>query len=320
MRSSLAFFILAASGRPSLVSIISAACAHPLHRSDDTTNIRPHEHLSKRHAPSQHHIPNESFLTPTIIISFILFLLFTASIISLICYGPEIRLFIQRKLGRIHGRAEPKRVPTAETDTDIEAPPSYGFGFDGLTAAEMQIQLYEEEKRATAITTPCRRTRSQGKSKPKSECSEVFIPLPVSSPSLVLKHHSEPPLSPIEVIWNHEDLGGALGYAQLLHLDYPVKSMSPSVSESGESSTTMDSDPCAIAGSRGPLYSQPEALVAVSQQSSVSKDSAPRLEPSVPKQPDLREYLGSALPFDYSVSAEGEDLTEPRDDTEITSC
>lgn len=184
MRASIAFFILTASGRPSLTSILSTVRAHPASPEPPLSerSTEAQSALEKRNIPPPQGTP-EAFLTPAIILSLVLFILFSGAIISLLFYGPEIQSFIRQKL---------KRQNRSETESKLqsrpapEPEPSFGFGFDGLTKEEMEAARRKEEKQATR--------------------PQLYIKLPVSPPSLVLKHLSQSPLLPFDV--NHKSVIG----------------------------------------------------------------------------------------------------------------
>lgn len=107
-----------------------------------------------------------TFLTPTIILTLVLVLIFSAILITVFFYGGTIRSYILQKLGK------QKSQPGSESDKS--ATPSFGFGFDGLSASELEALRLKEEKEAAQ--------------------KSWFIKLPTKPPSLVLKHSPLPPI------------------------------------------------------------------------------------------------------------------------------
>lgn len=106
-----------------------------------------------------------TFLTPPIIITLVLFLTFAASIIAIFFYGHEIRSFFLEKL-----RRQKVEEPMVEKS-------ALGFGFDGLTEAEMEAHKWREEREAT-LKKPF-----------------WHIKLPTKAPVLVLEPSISPPIS-----------------------------------------------------------------------------------------------------------------------------
>ncbi|KAF8079149.1 hypothetical protein FPV67DRAFT_1444327 [Lyophyllum atratum] len=178
MRASVAFFVLTVSGRPFLNPVLFAQ-AHPVtpkyNLAETSTGARPA--WQKRNTPPPDGATAAAFLTPAIILSLVFFVLVSGTIIAILFYRPQIQSFIRRKL---------KRQPDQQLDPEYElrsepAPksePSFGFGFDGLTNAQMEMVREKEEKRTAR--------------------PELFIRLPAEPPSLVLRHHSRSPLLPID--------------------------------------------------------------------------------------------------------------------------
>ncbi|KAF5385384.1 hypothetical protein D9615_001075 [Tricholomella constricta] len=244
MRALSAFLILAASGRPHFISILSAVRAHPTltkSQSDDLTKVQFFQ--VKRDVPPPR---PEAFLTPAILISFILFLLLSGCLLSLLFYGREIRAFLYRKLKRQNSRPQPART------LEPEPAPSSGSGLDGMRNAE--VAQLKEKRRAMR--------------------PQLFIRLPVSPPSLVLKHHSEP-LSPIEIDWERK-------HVEDIRLEETLPLM-PATSQS--SSTSGESTGSSSTGSSTAVASEKSAL---SSPAIISR-SMPVLDirPSPPLEPSL---------------------------------
>ncbi|GLB43565.1 hypothetical protein LshimejAT787_1400770 [Lyophyllum shimeji] len=169
-QASFTFFILTASGGLSFPSILPSAGAHPL----------PSNSLA---AGAVKRIP--AFLTPEIIVSLVLFVLFSGAIISLLFYGREIRSFIRRKLKR---QKEPEPASELQPVLAPGLDASWGFVFDGLTQEEMDAVRRKEERQETR--------------------AGLYIKLPVSPPSLVLQHLSKSPLLPFDMDLDHKTLVG----------------------------------------------------------------------------------------------------------------
>lgn len=104
-------------------------------------------------------------MTPPIIITLVLFLTFAASIIAVFFYGYEIRSFFLAKLRR------------QKQEEPVIKKPALGFGFDGLTEAEMEVHRWREEKEA-ALKKPF-----------------WHIKLPMKAPALVFEPSISPPIS-----------------------------------------------------------------------------------------------------------------------------
>jgi len=102
---------------------------------------------------------NFTYLTSTLVLTIILFVIFAALLIVLLFFGPNILSFLRQK-------------------TKKEEKPKLGFGFDGLSKQELRgLRLKEEE--AAAKTS-------------------WFTKLPIRPPALTLKHTLSP-LLPIQI-------------------------------------------------------------------------------------------------------------------------
>ncbi|KAG5641637.1 hypothetical protein DXG03_004560 [Asterophora parasitica] len=241
MRSYFAFFLVAL-GRPFFTSIHSVVQAHPIgSRTFSDLLAKAPVIQAKRNIPppSLRFGPPEAFLTPAVIISLVLFLLLSGCLLSALFYGREIRAFVHQMLNRLNRPLHRTPVPVSEPVNEPEPVPSFGFGYDGLTNAEMDAARWKEEKDAE-------------KQHKKARRSGLFIRLPVSPPSLVLKHLSEP-LSPIEMDLDFKDADST---AQSL-----ITPGSQSSSSSGIRSSTGSSTPSASEDS-GPGRSSPANVVA----------------------------------------------------------
>ncbi|RDB28595.1 hypothetical protein Hypma_016071 [Hypsizygus marmoreus] len=193
MRTCYPCFVLAASGRSFLSTVhafpvapeapdipeivdrpVIAIVSLPSRSAATRRNLAPPSPIT----PSNTHTV---FLTPAIIASLVLFIAFTALVLSLFFFQAEIHTFVQKLR---HKKLDPELEKEAGEDQELqpeleenqEAAP-LGFGFDGLNKEELDAQRRKEEKEALQ--------------------SSLSIEIPDSPPSLVLKHHSESPLSPI---------------------------------------------------------------------------------------------------------------------------
>lgn len=179
MRSPAGFYILLASGRPLCVPIFTVVHALPcvqkalsLPSSSSpypsgcrtTLNDGPGaaEHLNELFANTstqQIDSAQNTYLTLTLVVTLVVFIIFASLLIVLFFFGPSIRSFIVQKMRK-------------------EEKPKLGFGFDGLSKQELkQLRLKEEE---AAVKT------------------SWFTKLPMRPPALVLKH-SPSPLLPIQI-------------------------------------------------------------------------------------------------------------------------
>lgn len=115
-------------------------------------------------------------------------------------------MFISRKLKR-QNKSEPESELQHRPAPASE--PSFGFGFDGLTKQEMEAARRKEEQAM----------------RPR-----LFIKLPVSPPSLILKHLPQSPLLPFDVDLGRKPVVGT-----------PVEELAPMVrtTSSGSSSDTV---------------------------------------------------------------------------------
>lgn len=111
--------------------------------------------------------PPHRFFTPEIMLTLVLFLVFSALFFTFYFYGQEICSYILRRVRK-------QRKP--EPEPDIGA----GFGYDGLPEAEIK-ELGREEEPCASVSTK----------------TSWFIRLPNKPPLLVLGHSS--PLPPIHL-------------------------------------------------------------------------------------------------------------------------
>jgi hypothetical protein len=164
-------FITTVQALPSLVNP-SPTPQHGTRRSIHSTEINSLDDSSQGFAGNTSSLASDpilyhekaKFLTPPIIITLILFLTFAATIIAVFFYGHELRSFFLQKLKR------------QKTEAPAVEEPGLGFGFDGMTEAEMEALKWRDEKEADK--------------KPL-----WHIKLPTRPPTLVLEHSPSPPIS-----------------------------------------------------------------------------------------------------------------------------
>jgi hypothetical protein len=179
MRFSSAFYILLASGRlsvdalPCVQKTLSSSSPYPpscrmtsSSGSGAVNNATTLNELFSNTSP-QHNPSENTYLTPTLVLTLVLFIVTASLLITLLFFGPNIRSFLLQKMKK-------------------EEKPKLGFGFDGLSKQELKGLRLKEEQAAAKTSW--------------------LTKLPVRPPALVLKH-SYSPILPIQIPTDIDQIG-----------------------------------------------------------------------------------------------------------------